>query len=390
LKQASFYAAFFEPEFEPERVPSMNKLIFANLIHRPVRSLISVFAIAIEVVMILSIVAIMMGQVDDQKVRTNGIGADVMVWPSNASMLNGMGGAPMPAKNVEALRKLPHVTVAAAVNQRTSMTGGGLEVVFGVDFPTYNALRPFEFLSGSPFSQPNDVIVDDIFARSGKGYKVGDTLKVLNQPFRICGIVKHGKGARKVLPIETMNTMLGDEGKASLFYVKVDKPENVELVRNEIQTTKGFTENRVLTMNEWTSLMSPENLPAFNIAMRVVISIAVVVGILVIFQSMYTAVLERTREIGILKSLGASKGTIIGVVLRETIVLVIVGVLLGIATTYGIRTFMSVKYPTLFFELTTEWLIKGSVIAIVGSILGALYPATMAARKDPIDALAYE
>ncbi len=368
----------------------MNKLVFANLLHRPVRSLISVFAVAIEVVMILSIVAIMMGQVDDQKERTNGIGADVMVWPSNASMLNGMGGAPMPIKNAEALLKLPHVTVVSAVNQRTSMTGGGLEVLFGVDYATYNALRPFEFVEGTPFQKANDVIIDDIFARSGQGYHVGDTLKVLNQPFHICGIVKHGKGARKVLPIETMNTMLGDENHASLFYVKVDRPENVDAVRQEILATKGFTENKVLTMQEWTSLMSPEHLPAFNIAMNVVISIAVIVGILVIFQSMYTAVLERTREIGILKSMGASKTTIITVVLRETVVLVVLGVIVGIVTTYGIREFMSVKFPTLYFEMTNEWLVKGAVIAIVGSILGALYPATMAARKDPIDALAYE
>lgn len=368
----------------------MNKLIFANLLHRPVRSMISIFAVAIEVVMILSIVAIMMGQVDDQKQRTNGIGADVMVWPSNASMLNGMGGAPMPIKNAEALRKLPHVQVVSAVNQRTSMTGGGLEVVFGVDYPSYNALRPFEYIEGGPFQNPNDVIVDDIFARSGPGYHVGDTLKVLNQPFRICGIVKHGKGARKVLPIETMNTMLDDDNHASLFYVKVDRPENVELVRQEILSTKGFNENKVLTMQEWTSLMSPDHLPAFNIAMNVVITIAVVVGILVIFQSMYTAVLERTREIGILKSMGASKGAIVGVVLRETVVLVVLGVLLGIAATYGIRSVLGVKFPTLYFELSSGWIIKGALIAVVGSILGALYPASMAARKDPIDALAYE
>ena len=143
-------------------------------------------------------------------------------------------------------------------------------------------------------------------------------------------------------------------------------------------------------MQEWTSLMSPEHLPAFNIAMNVVISIAVIVGILVIFQSMYTAVLERTREIGILKSMGASKMTIITVVLRETVVLVVLGVVLGIVATYSIRGFMNVKFPTLYFEMTNEWLIKGAAIAFVGSILGALYPASMAARKDPIDALAYE
>ena len=86
------------------RVPSgavlhpMNKLVIANLLHRPLRSLISITAIAIEVVMILSIVAIFMGMLDSQKERTNGIGADVVVMPSNASMMSGVGGAPMPAK----------------------------------------------------------------------------------------------------------------------------------------------------------------------------------------------------------------------------------------------------------------------------------------------------
>ena len=76
----------------------MNKLIFANLLHRPVRSLISVLAVAIEVVMILSIVAIFMGMLNDQKQRTNGIGADLVVSPPNASFMNGVSGAPMSAK----------------------------------------------------------------------------------------------------------------------------------------------------------------------------------------------------------------------------------------------------------------------------------------------------
>ena len=76
----------------------MNKLIFANLIHRPMRSIISVLAVAIEVIMILSIVAIFMGMLNDQKQRTNGIGADLVVSPSNASFMNGVSGAPMSHK----------------------------------------------------------------------------------------------------------------------------------------------------------------------------------------------------------------------------------------------------------------------------------------------------
>jgi len=90
----------------------MNKLIFANLLHRPVRSIISVLAVAIEVIMILSIVGIFMGMLNDTKQRTNGIGADLMMRPSKASIFVGVSGAPMPAKIVEVLRQLPHVAVA--------------------------------------------------------------------------------------------------------------------------------------------------------------------------------------------------------------------------------------------------------------------------------------
>ena len=111
----------------------MNKLIFANLIHRPLRSLISVLAVAIEVVMILSIVAIFMGMLNDQKQRTNGIGADLVVSPSNASFMNGMSGAPMSAKLAAFPAALPHVAVAAPVIQNFSM-GDSLEILYGVDY----------------------------------------------------------------------------------------------------------------------------------------------------------------------------------------------------------------------------------------------------------------
>src|ERR1017187_10346407 len=107
----------------------MNKLIFANLLHRPVRSIISVLAVAIEVIMILSIVGIFMGMLNDTKQRTNGIGADLMMRPSNASIMVGVSGAPMPAKIVEVLRKLPHVAMASPVIQKLN-TAGKIEILY--------------------------------------------------------------------------------------------------------------------------------------------------------------------------------------------------------------------------------------------------------------------
>ena len=367
----------------------MNKLVIANLLHRPLRSLISITAIAIEVVMILSIVAIFMGMLDSQKERTNGIGADVVVMPSNASMIAGVGGAPMSAKLAGFLAGLPHVTVAAPVITDFNMSSA-VEILYGIDYKSYNALRPFFFLSGGPFQTPDDVIIDDIYARSGKGYRVGDTMSIKNHTFRVCGIVENGKGGRRVVPIDTLGSLIGSEGKASVIYLKSDNPANNNLIIEEIHNTKGLANYRVQTMEDLVSQYTPSRFPGFDLALDVVISIAVIVGFLVIFQSMYTAVLERTREIGILKSLGSSKGTIVSVVLRETALLAIAGVLLGIAATFGVRALLHVKFSTFAFELTAAWIGWGILIAFVGAIGGALYPAWMAARKDPIDALAYE
>ncbi|MDR3727852.1 MAG: ABC transporter permease [Terracidiphilus sp.] len=367
----------------------MNKLVFANLLHRPLRAIISVLAVAIEVIMILSIVGIFMGMLNDQKQRTNGIGADLTLRPSNASYMNGVGGAPMPVKNAEAIRRLPHVAVVSPVIQNLT-TAGKVEVLYGIDYPSFNALKPFVFIEGGPFKAPYDVIVDDVFASSDGHYHVGDTITMMNHPFRISGIVEHGKGGRKLLPIDTMGQMMGADGKSSLFYIKCDDPENDETVIKEIHATKGLEDNQVQTMEEWLSMMTPDKLPGFNIALDVVTGIAVIVGFLVIFQSMYTAILERTREIGILKSMGASKLAIISMVLRETALMAVVGVLVGIAGTYGVKLLIMHMFPTQHFDITGAWIVRGALIAFAGALCGALYPAWMASRKDPIDALAYE
>jgi len=367
----------------------MNRLVLGNLLHRPLRSSISILAVAIEVSMILSIVGIMVGMIQGSRTQTNGIGADLIVRPPNQTFLVGVSGAPAPAKIADVLRKLPHVEVASPVIQQIS-TQTAVETIWGIDFQSFNDLRPFVFLSGGPFRGANDVIVDDFFARSGTGYHVGDSIPILNHTFRICGIVEHGKGGRKFLPIKTLGALLGAENNATLFYVKSDNPDNEALIKQEIQAVPGLSAYQVQTVQEVLSMLTPEHLPGFNVGLHVVISIAVIVGFLVIFQAMYTAVLERTREIGILKSLGASQLYIINLVLRETAFLSLVGIVLGIAATFLIKAGMDVRFPTIPFPITSGWVIAATLIAFGGALVGASYPALKAARKDPIEALAYE
>jgi putative ABC transport system permease protein len=366
----------------------MNKLVVGNLVHRPLRSLISAFAISIEVIMILSIAAIMLGQLNGQRTSQSGIGMDMVVHPGAATNLIGMSGAAASIQVADVLRGLPHVEVAAPVNIQLT-AGKTLENIYGIDYASYNALRPFVFVAGGPFQHPDDIIIDDLEA--ARGFKIGDTVEVLHHSFHICGIVQHGKGGRKFIPITTMNEIGGTPGKASMFYLRTENnPQFQNAVRKEVLSTPGMQQYNIETLAELLANLSPEKLPGFNIGLRVVIGIAVLIGFLVIFQSMYTAVMERTREIGILKSLGASRLYIITVVLRETALLAITGIIIGVALTYLMRTIFRYKFPTLAFAVTPEWVLAAVLIAFSGAMLGAFYPAIKAARKDPIDALSYE
>ncbi len=367
----------------------MNKLIFANLLHRPLRSIISVVAVAVEVIMILSIVAIFMGIVNDNRQRTNGIGADLVMLPSGASLISGLSSASMPVNDAIALRRLPEVAIVSPAIQQTVTSSTSVSVIYGIDFATFNAMRPFTFVSGGPFKGADDAITDTVWAE-GHHLQAGSPIQVLGHTFHVSGIVEPGKGGRVMVPLATLGELMGADSKASVFYIKCDNPSSEHLVTQEILATPGLERNEVVTLNDLLSQMTPAHLPGFNIAIRAVTGIAVIVGFLVIFQTMYTAVLERTREIGILKSMGASRATIVGVVLRECAALAIVGVLAGIAGTYGVRELMAHVFPTTPFQISVDWIGRGSAIAFVGSLFGALYPAWMAARKDPIDALAYE
>lgn len=368
----------------------MNKLILGNLVYRPLRSVISAMAVAIEVVMILSVVGIFYGQLNGNRNQNMGIGMDMIVHPGTASALMNTSSASADVRVADVLRKLPHVEVVAPVYLKLT-TGSTLENVYGIDFNSYNALRPFHFLSGGPFSKPFDLIIDDLQAKTGAGFKVGDQVKLLNHSFTICGIVEHGKGARKYIPLTTMDAIENSPGKASMFYLRTqDEPKYQDDVRKEILATDGLQDWSVQTIQEFLSTLTPDHLPGFNIALNVVIGVATIIGFLVIFQSMYTAVMERTREIGILKSLGAGRLAIVSVVVRETMLLAVLGTTTGVVFTYLLRDVLQERFATLSFQITSLWVLKAIAIALCGALFGALYPAFKAARKDPIDALAYE
>ena len=365
----------------------VNKLIIANVMHRPIRTIVSVLAVAIEVAMVILVVGLCHGMVNDSAKRVEGVGADILVRPPGSSFMMGMGEAPMPIKIGDRLAELPRVFAVAPTIVHVNSVGS-LSLIYGIDQASFDRVSGgFVYHSGGPFQAPYDILVDDIYAHANHS-QVGRTLNLLNHEFRVAGIVEHGKGARMFIPLTTAQDMMGAQDKATTFFVKCTDPAFTQQTADAIRTL--LPTYSIFPIKQYMELMTSNNLPGLNYFITVMISLAVGIGFLVIFLSMYTTITERTREIGILKSLGASRTYIISLILREAALLTALGIIAGYIGSMIMRKVLIGIFPTLPVQLTWDWRLYAAGLALLGSIVGAFYPALRAAQLDPVDALAYE
>jgi putative ABC transport system permease protein len=361
------------------------KLVLENLKHKPMRSLLSILLIGVPVTLILCLVGLSHGFLEDSQRRTRGIGADVIVRPPGSTLLTLSGG--ISDKIVDWLGQQPHVKIAVgAVNQPVQGITLGAT---GINLKQFDQMSGgFTYLHGGPFQGPNEVIIDQFYADQQHAH-VGDRIVILNTPWRVCGIIEGGKLAHIVFPLGVLQEKTSNVGKVSQIYLKLDDPANTAAVVQGLK--EKLPDYPIYSMAEFTSLYNVNNIPALREFIVVIMAIGVIIGFAVVCLSMYMAVLQRTREIGILKSLGASQVYILRIILTEAVILGIGGTILGIAMSFGacwlIRTVEPASIPMVIVPMW--WPIAG-VVTLVGTALGALYPGISAARHDTIEALSYE
>ena len=348
------------------------------------RSACSAAAIGLQVFLILLIVGLTSGILGDWRARAEGVGADIIVQPPNSSIFFSFSSAVIPQSQVARIEKLPGIDEVAPVVVVVDTTTLG--VIYGIDYARFNGLsQGFTFLSGGAFTGPDDVIADDLAAQARK-LTVGANVSLMNRTFRVSGIVVHGKGARFFVRMETAQEIAGAAQRVSMIYVR--STGNTEALRAALnRLLPGY---RVRSMAEYMSLMTSSSLPELRPFLRSFIGLGVVISFLVVLLTMYTLVLERRREIGILKSLGSSRLEICWLIVAEALLLVVLGVAVGLVGTYATTTLLHRTSPTLQIAITPDWIVRSILVAIFGALAGAAYPALRAAQSDPIDALAYE
>jgi putative ABC transport system permease protein len=366
----------------------INKLVLENLKHRWVRTLLSALVVGVQVMLILTLIGLSEGMLQDSANRAKGIGADIMLKPGAAGTIT-LASGQVSEKFVDFIAHQPHV------KQATGMFYTSVQVitaVAGVNFDEFQRMTGgLHFTEGGAPKGPDDIIVDDYYARQNKLH-VGQSIKLLNHSWRVCGIVESGVLSHLIVPLKTLQrlTSNADPPRVSQIAVKVDDPARTnEVVAQLNKTLEGNLQ--AFSMMEFMSQFSVNNIPPLQYFINTITVLSIFVGFLVVFLSMYTAVVERTREIGILKALGATPLTIVDLLVREAIILALVGCVLGIVMSYGARALIMSLVPASLQVVTVpEWWPKAAAIALAGSLLGAIYPGLKAARQDAIEALAYD
>jgi putative ABC transport system permease protein len=336
---------------------------------------------------VVLIVGLTTGLLTETAKRIEGIGADIMLQSPSAQVFLAFSGSPMPVKIADKLRELKYVrSVAPALLQFNST--GGVDVIYGIEKESFRDVSGgFVFLEGHDVEGPDDLLVDD-WAAKAKNIKVGATYHLLNHDWHVSGIIEHGKGARLFVPMATLQDLVGAHDKASIFLLKCTRPEHTEDVMAQMRQM--FPGYPVRPLKDFLSLMTSTNIPGLEAFIDSMIALAVSIGLLVIFLTMYTTVIERTRDIGVLKSLGADRFFIVQALLMESTALCGLGILAGVGLSYAVRGAFLAGFPTLSILITPGWLLRAAGIALVGAIFGASYPAWMASRKDAVEALSYD
>jgi putative ABC transport system permease protein len=363
----------------------VDSLVISNIRQRPLRSAISVLGVALGVTLVMLFTGLSRGMSDDLQRRSSNVRAEI-VFNRPGSALATSTTANLSTKYVDLLKQIDGVETAVPVIRHFYPSGPwGVDQVEGIDWDSFAKMSNIRLVQGRGPQAFDEIVIDE--TKASRNHPVGSSLKLFGEKdFHVVGIYAPESGARAKLTLEAMQNFLEAPGKCSYILVKVRNPAEQVAVAKRINDK--LPGNKVqLTADFFPSIEN--SIPGLAIFMRVLVVLAAVVSALVVMLAMHTTITERTREIGILKAMGASRRYIISEIEREAMAISFMGLLVGFALA-ALAGFFIHKATGLIFEFGGWWALTAAVIGLAGGALGAFYPAARAANLDPVTALAYE
>jgi putative ABC transport system permease protein len=367
----------------------MDNLIFSNMLHRPARTVVSVLGIAVGVLLIVFTIGLTEGTLREQANRESNVGAEIMVRASGTLGVSGSESLRLPVTDAVKITNVEGVKAAIPIAQNTvsaSDNNSGSRLIDGINFTEYASMANLKIIDGQPLGQKGDEAIIDTGWQHQKKLRIGDKVSLYERDFTVVGTYEPAAGARIKIPLATMQEQLGGDGKCTAFLVSVKDGLKADDIAPKIQ--EALPDHQVFLTRELEELYM-SGFSALNVFLNVIVGVAAVISALVVLLTMYTTVTERTRQIGILKSMGMSPNGIAWIIVQEAMLLSLLGVIAGSILTVIIAVILT-RTTTLHIDLPLKILGLTFFIGLIGGTLGALYPAMRAARMDAVEALSYE
>jgi putative ABC transport system permease protein len=360
----------------------MLELVLANLRTRPFRTLISVLGVGLGVVLVVLFTGLATGMTNDMAKRANNWKAEILFTRPGAmglmsSNLSVPTGYVEKLKEIEGVESVTPVGLSIAPNAKGRF---GVKQIDGIDWEPFAAMNEMKIERGRAMVANDEVILDEIQMRDDK-LDLGDTITLFGEkPFKVVGVYSPQSGSRTKMTLAAMQDVLTSERKCTYILVKLKTGVDVGAVKKSID--QSLPGNKISNVQDLI-LNASDRLPGLKPFLRVLVGLGAFVSTIFVLLSMYTTITERKKEIGILKSMGASKSFIVIVVESEALLIGILGVIAGFVFSFA-SSFLIQRFFELQFEFSWDWILIAIAIAILGSLVGALYPAWRASDIDPV------
>ena len=365
----------------------MFELVLANLRVRPFRTLLSIIGVALGVVLVILFTGLARGMANDMARRSANWKAEIVFTRPGAMELTS-SNTPVSTAYAERLLQIEGVkSTVPVIRYITPNPKGrwGVVNLDGVDWQPFAEMNEMQLVDGRAPVANDEVIFDERQMRE-ENAKLGDEVEIFGgKHYRIVGVFSPPSGARIKMSLAAMQDAL-QTNKCTFILVKLQDGANVEEVAARIN--EQLPGNKI-NLTRDLIIDAQERVPALNLFLKVLVGLGAFVSTIFVLLSMYTTITERRKEIGILKSLGASKSFIIRVIEGEAFLIGVLGIVVGFIVSL-IASYAIGKGFELQFEFSRNWILTAIAIAVGGSLFGALYPAWKASTIDPVEVMVNE
>jgi len=360
------------------KVPLARRNLLAD--HR--RLLTSIAGVGLALMLILLLDGLWAGIRSQVSVYEEGVGLDLVVaQPGTRTVF--ADASVIPISTVDQVRSDPGVAWAAPARSFFSILDLHDRKVAASVVASMPGLRggPWALEQGAPLWSDGDIVVDGVLARQ-HGLRVGDTLEVMGRPFRVVGLSRGSSGFMTSIVFIThaaSDTLLGIRGTTGYVLVGSSRPRAAA----ERLRARGLT---VLTRRELAANSLELTTGIYGSPIRLMVAVAFAVGALVIALTAYTSVVERRREYGIVRAIGARGSTLTALAVRQTLAIAVLGLLAGGVLYVVGRALITAWRPQFSVVLTPGGLARAVAAALLMGLVAAVVPARRLVATDPASA----